>query len=473
MLPRLNRQTAPVTTTYPERIVQFGGGNFLRAFIEWIVETLNRQTNFASSIVIVKATPQGSYDDLVAQDNLYHVRLHDVQDGQPIAQTTLITCVSRTVNPYADTDSYLSLARQPEIRFIVSNTTEAGIAFDPAAKREDRPSANFPAKVTAFLYERWRAGLAGCIILPCELIEDNGAQLKRFVLQYAALWRLEPEFAAWIESENLFCNTLVDRIVSGFPKTGSEAIFQQLGFEDRLLVEGEAYHSWIIEAPISLGDELPVAQTDLNVKIVDDVRPYRTMKVRILNGAHTSLVPLGTFLGYETVRQAVEDPVLGEFLRRLLFEEILPTLHMPEAEPFAEAVLARFRNPFIQHRLQSIALNSLSKFKVRLLPSLIDYTNQQGRLPEWLVLVFAALIRFYKGEWNGQPIPLNDDAAQIAWFRELWASDISARELSEQVLRNQALWGMDLSSIPGLEDALAAALERLDSEGVERLIQGT
>ena len=471
MLPRLNRQTAHITTAYPERIVQFGGGNFLRAFVEWIVETLNQQTDFASSVVIVKATPQGSYDDLIAQDNLYHIRLHDLQNSQSVTHTQIITCVSRTVNPYADYDSFLRLARQPEIRFIVSNTTEAGITFDPAAKLEDHPSVNFPAKLTAFLYERWRHGLKGCIILPCELIEGNGDQLKQFVLQYAALWQLEPSFAAWIDSDNLFCNTLVDRIVSGFPKTGSEVVFQELGFEDRLLVEGEWYHSWIIEAPPTLAAELPIAQTDLNVKIVDDVRPYRTMKVRILNGAHTSLVPLGTFLGYETVRQAVEDPILGEFLHHLLFEEILPSLAMPDAEPFAEAVLARFRNPFIQHPLQSIALNSLSKFKARLIPSLIDYTNQHDQLPERLVLVFAALIRFYKGEWHGQPIPLNDDPAQIAWFRQLWESSVSARELSEQVLSKQSLWGTDLSTIPGLADQLAADLIRIDTEDIRLLMQ--
>ncbi|MEO8395543.1 MAG: tagaturonate reductase [Chloroflexota bacterium] len=466
MLPRLNRTTAQISAAYPERIVQFGGGNFLRAFVEWIVEILNAQTDFASSVVIIKATPQGSYDDLIAQDNLYHVRLHDLVDGQPVAHTQLITCVSRTVNPYADTDSFLSLARQPEIRFIVSNTTEAGIAFDPAARLEDRPSANFPAKLTSFLYERYRSGAAGCILLPCELIESNGDQLKQFVLQYAALWQLEPEFAAWIESDNQFCNTLVDRIVSGFPKTGREAVFQQLSYEDRLLVEGEWYHSWIIEAAPALASEFPVAQTDLNVKLVNDLRPYREMKVRILNGTHTAMVPLGTFLGFETVRQAVEDPILSEFLYHLLSEEILPTLQMPEAEPFAEAVLARFHNPFLQHRLQSIALNSLSKFRVRLLPSLIDYTNQRGQLPERLVLVFAALIRFYKGDWQGQPIPLNDDPVQIAWFRQLWESGISARELCAEVLRNQALWGRDLSVIPGLTEQLAAELERIDSEGV-------
>ncbi|MBI1258220.1 MAG: tagaturonate reductase [Chloroflexi bacterium] len=464
-MPRLSRTTAQAPSMHPERIVQFGGGNFLRAFVEPIIETLNQQAAFASSVVIVKATPHGSYDDLMAQDGLYHVRLHDLVNGQPVAHTQLITCVSRTVNPYADYASYLSFARQPEIRFIVSNTTEAGIAFDPAADFQDRPSVNFPAKLTAFLYERYRSGLSGCIILPTELIEDNGTQLKQFVLQYAALWQLDPAFAAWLESDNLFCNTLVDRIVSGFPKTGSAAIFQQLGFEDRLFVEGEAYHSWVIEAPPALADELPITQTDLNIKIVADVRPYREMKVRILNGAHTSLVPLGTFLGLETVRQAVEDDILGEFLYHLLFEEIIPTLNMPEAAPFAESVLARFRNPFLQHRLQSIALNSLSKFRARLLPSLIDYTNQQGNLPDRLILVFAVLIRFYKGEWHGQPIPLNDDPAQIAWFRQLWESNVSARELCEEVVRNQALWGTDLSIIPGLTDALAAQLEHIETEG--------
>ncbi len=468
----LNRQTMP-SPAYPERIVQFGGGNFLRAFVDWIVDALNQQTTFASSVVIVKPTPSGSYVDLDAQDGLFHVRLH----GQPDPQWQLITCVQRTVNPYTDYAAYLELARQPQIRFIVSNTTEAGIAFDPQDQLTDQPPTSFPAKLTIFLYERYRhfAGSPdhGCIILPCELIEQNGDQLKQIVRQYATLWQLDAGFLDWLDSANQFCNTLVDRIVAGLPKGDLDPIFERLGFVDHLLTEGEWYHSWIIEAPAALAQEFPVDQTDLNVKIVDDVRPYRTMKVRLLNGAHTAMVPLGLLLGLETVQQAVDDPLLGAFLRDLLFEEVVPLLPAPEAAQFAEAVLTRFRNPFLQHRLQSIALNSLSKFKARLLPTLLDYTEQRQRLPERIVLAFAALIRFYEGDWQGRALPVQDDPALVAWFQQLWESNLPASTIAAAVLSNQALWGRDLSTLPDLAAHLSRYLEQIDQDGISAIIQST
>lgn len=470
----LNRQTAQVPTPAPERIVQFGGGNFLRGFVDWIVEQLNQQTDFDSSVVIVKPTPHGSYAALDAQAGLFHVRLTGGAADNPVTHTALVTCVSRTVNPYMDYAVYLSLARQPELRFIISNTTESGIVYDPDARLTDQPSAAFPAKLTAFLYERYQHfggdRASGCIVLPCELIERNGEQLKKLIVRYADLWQLEPGFTGWLDQSCLFCNTLVDRIVSGFPPGDSTAHFAALGYTDQLLVEGEAYHSWIIEAPVWLERELPFHLTDLNVRIVDDVRPYHALKVRILNGAHTSLALLGLLLGVETVREAIENPVLGRFIRDLVFADIVPTLTLPEAPQFAEAVLKRFQNPFLHHRLASIAQNSLSKFRTRLLPTLAAGA-QRGEAPERLTLVFAALIRFYGGGWRGTALPVNDDPAQVAWLSQLGASGLSPYEMASKVLANQPLWGADLTTIPQLRDRVSNALGNMEVDTLESLLR--
>lgn len=474
----LNRQTAHIQTTYPERVVQFGGGNFLRAFVDWIVQELNEQAGFASSVVIVKPTAQGSYDQFNAQDGLFHVRMHGLRDGQLETICKLVSSVSRAVNPYSDYEAFSALARQHEVRFIISNTTESGLTFAAGDKLTDTPPSSFPAKLTVFLYQRFRyfQGRAdrGCIILPCELIERNGDKLKQFVLQYADLWGLEPAFKDWVESSNQFCNTLVDRIVPGFPKTGGEAILEQIGFDDPLLIEAEQYHSWVIEAPESLADEFPVHKTNLNVRIVDDVEHYREVKVRILNGAHTSMTPLGYLLGLETVRQAVEHPQLGEFIRELIYAEIIPAFKTPskELDDFAQDVLNRFRNPFIQHQLLSIALNSISKFKVRLLPSLSDYISKKHQLPRRIGLAFAALIRFYKGEWNGVTIPLKDDPAVIQWFSEQWVSFGNTHTLVENVLANTSLWEQDLTQIDGLVDLVSGYLTVIDGEGIQAVLAG-
>ena len=399
---RLSRALAKNPRRCPERIVQFvRGGNFLRGFVDWVVDVLNAETDFASGIALVKATP-GEYADLDAQDCLFTTYLHGIQDGEFSEETRLITAVNRTVYPYADFSAYLALARGTEIRFIFSNTTEAGIVFSAADSFDDAPPATFPAKLTRFLYERYRhfagAPERGCIIIPTELISDNGTRLREHILEYAALWALEPGFADWISAHNRFCNTLVDRIIPGYPSADAPRISAQLGYEDRLLVAGEIYHSWIIEAPPSLLAEFPVdrARTPLNVKIVADAAPYRRIKVRLLNGAHTAMVPLGILLGLESVRDAVEHETLGPFISDLIFDEVIPSVtEVEEAElvAFARDVFDRFRNPHIHHRLLTIALNSTSKVKERSLPSLLGYHELRGELPARLVIALAAFIR--------------------------------------------------------------------------------
>ncbi len=469
----LKRETVGDIQTYPIRIVQFGGGNFLRAFVDWIVQVLNEETDFNSGIALVKAT-SGSYAKLDAQDNLYHVHLHGIQDGNYIEQTKLITSISQTIYPYQDSgfSDYLELAQQPDVRFIFSNTTESGIEFDDNDKPTDTPPSTFPAKLTVFLHKRYEvfdgAGHKGCIIIPTELIVDNGVKLREIILQYADLWELGDDFKQWINNHNMFCNTLVDRIIPGYPEADAERIFESLGYEDKMLVAGEIYHSWIIEAPQNLLDEFPVkqAQTSLNIKIVDDASPYRVIKVRLLNGAHTSMVPIGFLLGFESVRESMEHPVLGQFIPDLIFKEVITSIgddvEEDELQAFARDVFDRFLNPHIHHRLLTIALNTSSKIKERILPSVKGYYAKTGELPQRLVIALGAFIRFYKGEWQGEAIPLNDDAVTLAWFKQTWETADSVEDVVTKVLSNTDLWDEDLTQIEGLTSAITDVIQAID-----------
>ena len=479
----LSRRMLRQPKTRPDRIVQFGGGNFLRGFVDWVVEILNDETDFDSGIVLVKATP-GTYDALDRQDCLFTTWLHGIRDGELIEESKLITAVSRTVYPWQDFDSYLEVAKQAGIRFIFSNTTEAGIAYAASDAQSDRPPAGFPAKLAVFLHERYQyfdgAADKGCIIIPTELIVDNADKLREIILQYADLWELAPGFADWVKQHNRFCNTLVDRIISGYPQADAERIFARLGYEDRLLAAGEIYHSWIIEAPPTLLDEFPIDQTStrLNVKMVDDAAPYRTIKVRILNGAHTSMVPLGCLLGIESVREALEHEALGDFIQNLIFQEVIPAvagIARAELEAFARDVFDRFRNPHIHHRLLTIALNTSSKVKERILPSLLAYLELKGELPPRLLIALAGFICFYKGEWRGETIPLNDDEQVLAWFKGQWAQVdagvLSTEGLARAVLGNTRLWGTDLSQVAGLAARLGAAVQAIEDGKLLELLQ--
>ncbi len=478
MLKPLSRELHPNLTRYPERIVQFGGGNFLRGFVDWVVDVLNTEADFASGIVIVKARP-GAYDLLDQQDCLFTTYLHGIHDGAFVEATRLISAVNRSVYPYQDFGAYLDLARQPEIRFIFSNTTESGIVFSASDRLSDEPPATFPAKLARFLYERYQqfegAPERGCIIIPTELIVDNATRLREIILEYAAHWKLAPGFAQWIEARNTFCNTLVDRIVSGYPAAEAQRIFAELGYQDRLLAAGEIYHSWIIEAEPRLLCEFPVDKTEtaLNVKVVADAAPYRTIKVRLLNGAHTAMVPLGLLLGIKSVREAMENAALATFLSDLIFREVIPSvtaIPREELEAFARDVFDRFRNPHIHHRLLTIALNSSSKVKERILPSMLDYLEQTGELPERLVIAFAAFLRLYRGEWQGEPIPLNDAPETLAWFKAQWAEADSTEALVQRVLSNAALWERDLTAVPGLAPKVCACLRAIETGELLALI---
>ena len=410
-----------------ERFIQFGEGGFLRGFADWMIQKINDQTDFEGNVVVVQPIANGMCDMLTAQNCNY---THVIR-GEEGVEKDIINVISRCVNPYRDFEAYLALADQPEMRYVISNTTEAGIVFSDADKDTDTPPVSFPAKLTLLLKRRFDKGLDGFIHLPCELIDRNGDNLKRTVLQYAKLWGYSDEFVNWVETKNVFCNTLVDRINTGYPK-GEDL---GLGYEDNLVNTSEYFHLWVIETEYDLESELPFAKAGLNVIVTKDaLEKYRTRKVRILNGAHTSLVPFALLSGFDTVKSCMDDEKMRTYLRKCIFDEIIPTLDLPKEElvDYAENVLTRFANPYIKHYLSSIALNSVSKFKVRVLPSILEYKKRRGEYPQTLVFAFAKLIEFYRTD-------MVNDVAEVAEFMK--------KASVAEVLANTKLWDADLSDM--------------------------
>jgi len=400
----------------PEKVIQFGEGGFLRGFVDWMLQKLNDSGAWNGSVVVVQPIAQGMCDMLESQSCMYTHIIRGVEG----VEEQVVDVISRCVKPYEDYESYLSLADDPGFRFIVSNTTEAGIAFNPEDKLTDAPPVSYPAKLTQLLYRRFKNNLPGFVLMPCELIDRNGDKLKEIVLQYAKLWDLEPEFAAWVENKNHFCCTLVDRINTGYPKDN----LPDLGYEDNLINTSEYFHLWVIEGAQELSEELPFHKMGLNVIWTKDLERYRTRKVRILNGAHTSTVAYALLSGVPTVREAMEDETLHAHIRQCVFDEIIPTvttLTKEELESYAEDVLQRFANPHIKHFWADISLNSVSKFKVRVLPSLIGYYEKFGKAPAGLCKALGCLIRFYK---EGTP---RDDAQIVADMKALSVKEILAR----------------------------------------------
>ena len=415
------------TIKRPIRVIQFGEGGFLRGFADWMLQKLNDEGLFSGGVAVVQPIKEGLCDLLSAQGNVY---THVIRGAEGV-EMTKIDVIETCVKPYEDFDAYLRLAEIEDARFIISNTTEAGIEFRAEDRPTDAPPASFPAKLTLLLKRRFDLGLGGFVFLPCELIDRNGDNLKKTVLQYADYWKMGDAFAAWIESANVFCNTLVDRINTGYPK--DESI--DVGFEDRMINTSEYFHLWVIETDFDIERELPFSRAGLNVIVTRDaLERYRTRKVRILNGAHTSMVPYALLSGFDTVKSCMDDEKMQSFVRGCLFEEIIPTLDLPkeELEEYAENVLLRFSNPYIKHYLSAISLNSVSKFRVRVLPSILEYRKRFGVYPKRLIFSFGKLIDFYK---NGTP---KDDATIV---------ELMKNSTVREILSNTALWGEDLSKM--------------------------
>ena len=473
---RLNRTTAKAVK-YPEKIIQFGEGNFLRAFVDWIVWKTDKASDFNAGVVVVQPIDKGMVDVLNGQDGLYHLNLQGIDKGTPVDSLDMIDVITRGINPYRDFDSYLSLAENPDIRFVISNTTEAGIAFDPACRLEDRPASSYPGKLTQLLYRRFlhfKGDMSkGLIIFPCELIFLNGKVLKECIHRYIDLWNLGDAFRAWFENAcGVYC-TLVDRIVPGYPKDNIDSLLARAGYEDSLVVKAEIFHLWVIEAPESVAREFPADKAGLNVLFVPSEAPYHERKVTLLNGPHTVLSPVGYLSGLDTVKECVEDPLVGKFVRKVMYDELLHTLDLPEEElkDFADAVLERFVNPYVKHFVTSIMLNSFPKFRTRDLPGLKKYLERKGTLPQGLVLGLAGIITYYKGGRRGDvEIVPADDAAVISLLKELWASgDVSV--VARGVLGAESIWGEDLNAVPGLTAMLEEKLSLIQSRGMRAAVE--
>lgn len=465
----------------PEKVLQFGEGNFLRAFADYFIDIMNEKCDFNGKVVTVQPIAQGLSKIINEQEGLYTLYLRGFENGNKVNDKRVISSLSRCINPYEDYQELLKCAYNPELRFIVSNTTEAGIAYDEGSTFEQAPPVSFPAKLTRFLYERYKAfgkkKGKGFIILSCELIDNNGEELKKCVEKYITSWKLESEFAQWVEKENTFCSTLVDRIVTGYPANEAEILNKENGYEDKLLTTGEVFGLWVIEGPNSIRSEFPAEKAGLPIVVTDNHKPYKQRKVRILNGAHTSMVLAAYLSGQDIVRECMEDPTISTFMQKAINEEIIPTLTLPpeELKEFADSVTDRFKNPFIDHALMAIALNSTSKWAARVLPSVKAYIAKTGEVPPLLTFSFAAYIEFYsKGKRtedgllctrDGVEYLIKDDASVLDFFAENASDD--AKTLAAKVCKNTQMWGEDLSKLSGFERTVVKDLEEIRKNGMK------
>jgi tagaturonate reductase len=474
----------------PERVIQFGEGNFLRAFVDWMIHSLNKNNLFNGRVVVVQPIKEGLAELVNKQDGLYTLLLRGLENGKATEKKEIISSVSRCLNPYTQWDAYLKCAEDPLIEYVISNTTEAGIVFDPEDNSENQPPVTFPGKLTAYLYHRFKHfngdAAKGMVIIPCELIDRNGDHLKKAILQFTKAWNLPEKFSRWINEDNHFLNTLVDRVVTGYPKDEIESITQSLGYTDSLVDTGEIFHLWVIEGPQELSEKLPFHKVGLNVVWTDDMAPYRTRKVRILNGAHTSSVPAAFLYGLDTVGEMMDHEVLGQFVRQIIYDEIVPSINLDKSmlKEFANAVIERFQNPYIKHYLLSILLNSSSKYKARVLPSIIEYHALHQTLPKKLVFSLASFIAVYKdGKIDGLGMLASRDKGEFIMKDDLWALEFfaeswtmfngspkSAKEVAQEILSNIKLWDKDLSTIDGLVDGVGEYLYQITSQGIQKTI---
>ena len=467
----LNKRTAP-KSVMPEKVIQFGEGNFLRAFVDWIIWNMNQKTDFNGSVVVVQPIEKGMVDWLNGQDCLYHVNLQGRENGEPVNTLERIDVISRALNPYTQNDAFMALAEQPEIRFVISNTTEAGIAFDPSCKLDDKPASSYPGKLVQLLYHRFQcfngAKDKGLIIFPCELIFLNGHKLKECIFKYIDLWKLPADFKKWVEECCGIYATLVDRIVPGFPRKDIAEIQQKISYRDNLVVQAENFHLWVIEAPKEVEDEFPAPKAGLHVLFVPSEEPYHERKVTLLNGPHTVLSPVAFLSGVNIVRDACQHPVIGKYIHKVQFDELMETLNLPkeELEKFANDVLERFDNPFVDHQVTSIMLNSFPKFQTRDLPGLKIFLERKGKLPEGLVMGLAAIITYYKGgkRADGTEIVPNDDEKIMTLLKDLWATG-DTQKIADGVLAADFIWGENLNDIKGLNALVKKDLDLIREVG--------
>lgn len=464
----------------PVKVVQFGEGNFLRAFVDYMIDIANEKGTFDGDIVLIKPIEFGNLDNFHRQDCQYTVSLRGNVNGEGKIINRVVTSVADAVDAVGEYEKYEALAEIDTLRFVVSNTTEAGIVYDPSDKFESKPPKTFPGKLTKFLYHRFETfhgdKSKGLVMLPVELIDDNGIMLRKCVMQQIENWGLSAEFKAWVEDACIFTATLVDRIVTGYPRATEQEEWEKLGYEDRIMVTGEPFALWVIESEKDISREFDLPGAGLPVIFTEDHHPYKQRKVRILNGAHTSFVLASWLCGNDIVRQSMEDADVCNFMNKTIFEEVIPTLTLPEDElkEFAGEVVNRFNNPYVDHALLAISLNSVSKWRARCLPSLLGYVDKFGRLPAHLTFSIAALMAFYhgteiqdgvlKGDRNGQPYDIKDDLAVLEFFRDNCEKDTVS--FVTAYLGREDFHGQDLNKVPGLTDAVVSYLDDIKANGM-------
>lgn len=461
------------------KIMQFGEGNFLRAFVEWILQDLNDKGAIEASVAVVQPMPFGRVKELADQDGLYTLRLEGIDNGENVRKSQIIDVIGDCINPFTEYEKYLKYGESEDLQVIISNTTEAGIAVDASDTDFSKCPKSFPGKLLALLkrrYDRFKGDMnKGLAIIPCELIDDNGDELYRCLTELAKINKMDEKFIKWMQTANHFTSTLVDRIVPGYPKNEIEEIQKQTGYIDNNVVKGEIFHLWVLKKEPFVQKVLPADKTGLNVIFADDIHPYKQRKVKILNGSHTALVPVAYLCGIDTVGEAMNDKTIGKFVKDFIFGEVNPTIDLPadQMTAFANSVIERYKNPYIRHELMSIALNSTTKFRTRLLPTLLDYVKIKGKLPQHLLFSLASLIAFHKGKRGNEEIALNDDPAYLAKWKYLWTEfDGDLDKLAKEALAWKGAWDMDMNTIhPDITKTVAKYLKEIQTKGMKKAVE--
>ncbi len=462
--------------------MQFGEGNFLRAFIDWIVDSMNKKADFNAGVVVVQPMPFGRVKELTSADGLYTLYLQGINNGQTVKTHQVIDCLEDFINPFEEYQKYLDYAKSEDLEFIISNTTEAGIAFDPKDTDFTKTPNSFPGKLLAFLkarYDHFKGDVKkGLEIIPCELIDHNGDTLKEILVQLAEHNHMDKAFIDWVENANRYYNTLVDRIVPGYPRNEDKELWNQLGYVDNNMVVGEIFHLWVIDGKTvkDLETKLPTAKAGLNVLFVDSIKPYKERKVKILNGSHTCLVPVSYLSGIDTVRETIEDKQLNQFVLDFIFNEVVPTINIPrdQMDSYANSVLERYGNPFVRHELMSIALNSVTKYKTRILPTVLQNLEDLKHFPDHALFSLAALMVFYRGKRGEEDIKLADDAWALDMFKELWAdfdgSKAACGKIAQHVLSLKSHWEVDLTKYDGVLEFVTDCLYEITSTSMREAL---
>ncbi len=461
------------------KIMQFGEGNFLRAFSDWMIQKMNDSGKYDGHVVVVQPLEMGRVDDLAKQDGLYTLYLQGMKDGKKVREHRVIDVLDDFINPYRDWEKYLKYAESEDLEIVISNTTEAGICFDKTDINFDKTPNTFPGKVVALLkhrYEYFKGDKTkGLGFVACELIDNNGDELKKCVLALCEEAKLDKKFVEWINEACHFTSTLVDRIVPGYPRDDIQKITSELGYQDSSIVVGEIFNLWCLKKEPWIQEKFPVDQVggDVDARYVDDIKPYKQRKVSILNGCHTCIVPVSYLYGIDTVKESIENATVGKFAKEFVYDEVIPTIDLPHDDmvKFADSVFERYQNPYVHHLLMSIALNSISKYKERDLPTVKKYLKLNGKLPTHALFSLAALIKFYEGKRGEETIALNDNPEYLEFFKEVYSKGLDSKELVHEVLSNVSLWEEDLTKIEGLEELVHHDYDLISKKGMKEALK--